>query len=164
MQRKTAMNRGPWNRETRKLESWKDGEVPGMISKSCNTIKPSRTQATAAEKRHMGMVAAQGCIICSECLGISDTPAIVHHLRTGQGKKRASHLCTLPLCPFHHQHSGHGVHDMGRAEFAAKYCKSELELLHIIQTLLKVPLWEPTLHLSPAKFVRFAADAQPSCK
>lgn len=106
-----------------------------------STLKASRPTATAAESRHMGLVAALGCICCSACLGIEDTPAVVHHLRTDQGKKRASHMDTLPLCPYHHQDSGAGVHDMGRAEFATLYGQTEVELLHIVQAQLKVPLW-----------------------
>ncbi len=80
----------------------------------------------------MGRVQALDCIVCSECLGIEGTPAIVHHLRTGQGAMRASHYHTMPLCPRHHQHSGVGVHDMGRPQFASMYGKSEVELLVIV--------------------------------
>ena len=40
--------------------------------------------ATAAEKRHMGRVAALGCILCDH-LGLGATPAQVHHIREGQG-------------------------------------------------------------------------------
>lgn len=94
--------------------------------------------ATAAERQYMGRVAALCCILCRH-LGIADdTPAIVHHLRTGQGRKRASHADTMPLCPFHHQSSGQGVHDMGRDEFEALYGISELELLAKTKQLLGV--------------------------
>lgn len=106
------------------------------------STKPMRSShgkvATAAEREYMGRVAALGCVVCSECLGYEDTPAIVHHIRTGQGKKRASHFDTLPLCPIHHQHSGYGVHDMGRKQFAEMYGKSELELLAIVKNKLGV--------------------------
>ena len=97
-----------------------------------SAIKPKKLQATAAERRHMGRVQELGCVVCSECLGIAGTPAIVHHLRTGQGAMRASHWHTMPLCSHHHQHSGAGVHDMGRPQFAALYGKSEVELLVIV--------------------------------
>lgn len=70
-----------------------------------------------ADKEYMGRVAALGCAICRLAYGIEDTPALVHHLRTGQGKKRASDKHTMPLCPTHHASSGQGVHDMGRDEF-----------------------------------------------
>ena len=55
--------------------------------------------ANAAEREYMGRVAALGCIVCSECLGYQDTPAIVHHIRTGQGKnarKSLRYTATLP--------------------------------------------------------------------
>lgn len=91
----------------------------------------------------MGRVAAMGCIVCSECLGIEGTPAIVHHLRTGQGAQRAPHWWTMPMCPRHHQHSGEGVHDMGRPQFAAKFGKSEVELLLIVMDRLQVDYPRP---------------------
>lgn len=88
------------------------------------------SKATAADKRHMGRVAALCCMLC-RWLGLSDeTPAVVHHLRTGQGKMRAAHTDTIPLCPYHHQFSGQGVHDMGRDEFETLYGISEIELLN----------------------------------
>lgn len=100
-------------------------------------IKRKTKQSTQAEKDYMWRVAALCCIVCSECLGIEGTPAIVHHIRTGQGKMRASHFDTIPVCPFHHQFSGKGIHDMGRDEFAEMYGKSELELLAIVKERLK---------------------------
>jgi hypothetical protein len=96
--------------------------------------------ATAAEKRHLGKVAALGCIVCSHCLGIHGTPAIVHHIRSGQGKSRAPHTMTLPLCPDHHQFSGFGVHDIGRAEFEQMYGISEVGLLLIVLEILGLPI------------------------
>lgn len=108
------------------------------MKRSTIKIKRSKRAANAAERAYMGRVQALGCIVCSECLGIPDTPAIVHHLRTGQGAMRASHYDTMPLCPRHHQHSGEGVHDMGRAEFAERYGKSEVELLEIVKQKLGV--------------------------
>lgn len=101
-------------------------------------MKSTRKSSTAAEKAHMGRVAALGCVVCHCCLGIPGSPAIVHHLRTGQGKMRASHFNTMPLCPAHHMNSGIGLHDMGRNEFAAMYGLSELELLAIVKTKLGV--------------------------
>lgn len=51
---------------------------------------------TAAEKQHMGRVAALGCIICT-------APAQVHHIREGQGMgQRSSPFLTIPLCEPHH--------------------------------------------------------------
>lgn len=111
------------------------------IAKLPPRVKTNRPQADAEEKRHMGRVAAMGCILCSHVFDIHGTPALVHHLRTDQGKKRASHYDTMPLCPPHHADSGIGVHDMGRRQFAAKYGISEVGLLHLVQAALGIPLY-----------------------
>jgi hypothetical protein len=138
------MKRTPLQRKTPLARiSLKNGQKASKtLIKSHVTLKSHRPHATAAEKRHMGRVAALGCIVCSECIGIPGTPAIVHHLRTDQGRMRASHFDTMPMCPHHHQGSREGVHDMGRDEFAAHYGLTEVELLHIVQNTLKVPLWK----------------------
>ena len=53
-----------------------------------------KKSATAAEKRYMGRVAELGCIIHP------GAPALVHHIRTGQGGgQRSSNYLTIPLCP-----------------------------------------------------------------
>jgi hypothetical protein len=60
------------------------------------------------EKTHLSKVAAIGCIVCKS-IGYNDTPAEIHHIRTGVGKgQRASHFRVLPLCPHHHRNGGHG--------------------------------------------------------
>ena len=49
---------------------------------------------TAAESRYMGIVADLGCLIHP------GTPALVHHIREGQGTSmRASNYLVIPLCP-----------------------------------------------------------------
>lgn len=109
------------------------------MKRSSNPMLTSKgKRSTASERKYMGRVAVLGCIVCSECLGYQDTPAIVHHIRTGQGKMRASHFDTIPLCPIHHQDSGYGVHDMGRQQFADMYGRSELELLAIVKNKLEI--------------------------
>ncbi|QTD88778.1 MULTISPECIES: Ref family recombination enhancement nuclease [Burkholderia cepacia complex] len=90
---------------------------------------------TKAERDYMGRVAALGCAVCRR-LGLGDTPAIVHHQRTGQGWGRASNYRTVPLCPPHHQFSGYGVHDMGREEFAEMYGFSEVDLVEETRQIL----------------------------
>lgn len=94
--------------------------------------------ATAAERRHMARVADLGCIVCLDCLGQGDTPAIVHHVRSRHGWGRASHMDTIPLCHWHHVEPGYGVHGMGRNEFTALYGKSEMDLLALVNELLSV--------------------------
>lgn len=91
-------------------------------------LKAKPKRHTAAESRYLAAVAALGCAVCRR-LGYGATPAIVHHQRTGTGAMRASHFRTAPLCPPHHQHSGRGVHDMGREEFASLYGFTEVELV-----------------------------------
>lgn len=74
----------------------------------------------------MGRVAALGCALCRR-LGYEDTPAQVHHIRTGVAKgKRASDYLTIPLCPEHHTGSG-GFHGK-RTAFKLAQC-GELDLL-----------------------------------
>ncbi len=83
---------------------------------------------TANERLHLSRVAALGCIVCRN-LGYGMTPAEVHHIRTGQGLKRASHFETLPLCHAHHRTGGYGVaFHAGKEAFEANY-GTELELL-----------------------------------
>ena len=83
---------------------------------------------TAAERRHMGRVAALGCILCDH-LGLGATPAQVHHIREGQGmSQRASNFLTIPLCPEHHQGAS-GIHGLGAKAFERTYRLNELDLL-----------------------------------
>jgi len=84
--------------------------------------------STAAGERHMGRVAALGCILCDHlCLG--KTPAQVHHVREDQGgAQRASDFLTVPLCPEHHQGKT-GLHGLGTKAFERTYGLSELDLL-----------------------------------
>ena len=84
----------------------------------------------AAEARHMGRVAALGCILCRH-LGTPGTPAEVHHIREGQGAaQRASNWLTVPLCPEHHR-GATGLHGLGTLGFPARYKLNELDLLAI---------------------------------
>lgn len=58
---------------------------------------------TKAERQHLDRVASMGCIAC-EVMGFYDSPAEIHHIRSGVGKgQRASHFDVLPLCPAHHR-------------------------------------------------------------
>ena len=101
------------------------------VSKARKATKPSRTQATAAERAHIGAVAAMGCCLCLH-LGFGATPAEVHHVRAWHGWGRSGHMNTIPLCPFHHRGEPGGIHSMGRKQFAAYYGISEMELLEAV--------------------------------
>ncbi len=95
----------------------------------------AKQEATTDERAYMGRVAALGCAVCRR-LGLGPTAALVHHQRTGQGKMRASHYRTCPLCPPHHQFSGFGVHDMGRPQFERMYGFSEVDLVEETRFIL----------------------------
>jgi len=61
---------------------------------------------TKAERRHLDTVAGLGCIACFN-MGIFDSRAEIHHLRTGMGMgQRNDNWNVIPLC-FHH-HSAQG--------------------------------------------------------
>jgi len=96
--------------------------------------------ATAAEKRHMGRVAALGCILCDH-LGLGATPAQVHHIREGQAmSQRASNFLTIPLCP-EHRTGKTGLHGMGTNAFERAYCVTELDLLAMTIERLGAQAW-----------------------
>ena len=63
----------------------------------------------AKDKLHMGRVAALGCCAGAPKGEWCGMPAEVHHIRTGQGMKRARHTETISLCPEHHRIGGYGV-------------------------------------------------------
>lgn len=85
--------------------------------------------SSAAAKRHMGRVAALGCIACSIlCLG--ETDACVHHIR--EGRIERNDFLTLPLCPSHHTGTGLSIH-MTREQFLRSLgVLSEFDLLAIV--------------------------------
>lgn len=74
----------------------------------------------------MSRVAALGCVVCRK-LGLGATPAEVHHIRTGQGRKRASDYDTIPLCYLHHRGQD-GIHVLGTKAWVRRFF-SELQLL-----------------------------------
>lgn len=84
--------------------------------------------STKAELRHLNRLAGIGCILCKS-LGLGETPAEMHHLRTGQGmSQRAPHWLAIPLCAEHHRGST-GLHGMGTRAFERHYGLSELDML-----------------------------------
>lgn len=77
---------------------------------------------------YIASVARLGCAICVQ-LGYPDTPAEVHHARTGVGAgRRAPDDMVIPLCPEHHR-GNTGLHGMGRKAFERKYRVTELDLV-----------------------------------
>ena len=85
--------------------------------------------STAAEKRHMGIVAQIGCVICREYYD-TYTPAEVHHVAEGSGKR--SDFATAGLCLEHHQGET-GLHGMGVKAFCRLWkLSSEYDLLALV--------------------------------
>ena len=80
------------------------------------------------DRAYLSKVAALGCAICRR-IGYRDTPAEVHHQRTGIGvANRASHRKTIPLCPYHHR-GNEGIHGMGRKAWERHFGVTEVDLV-----------------------------------
>lgn len=105
------------------------------------------SDATAAEERYMGRVAGLCCVLCRWHLRIHDSPALVHHVRTGTGKMRASHYDTIPLCPRHHDFYPLSLHVLGVKRFVSIYGISEIDLLRAVHRVLAKHL--PDGHVAP---------------
>lgn len=83
----------------------------------------------------MSAVASLGCIV-DTLEGKPDTPAEVHHIRTGTGAGlRSSHLRVLPLCPLHHR-GRLGIHGPLGQGFVAHLGLTELDLLELVVVAL----------------------------
>jgi hypothetical protein len=83
---------------------------------------------TKAERIYFNKVVELGCIVCQ-------SPAEIHHLRTGAGMGMKS-KDVIPLCPDHHRNGGHGVAiHAGRIAFETNF-GTELELLEKLKGLL----------------------------
>jgi hypothetical protein len=82
----------------------------------------------AKGKRHMGRVAKVPCVLCAR-MGLGETPALVHHIKYGQGASdRASDFLTVAVCEFHHVGEG-GIHQLKEHGLYLRYKCSELDLL-----------------------------------
>lgn len=93
---------------------------------------------TKADRAYLSRVAALGCIACRK-LGHLDSPAEIHHPRSGQGmSQRAPHSKAIPLCHIHHRTGGYGVAiHAGQKAWEAKF-GTEDELLAQVSELLGV--------------------------
>ena len=80
-------------------------------------------------KQYKSKVAGLGCILC-RYLDLGETPAILHHVREGQGmSQRSSDFLIIPLCPFHHVDPKMGIHG---SEFYMRFRLDELDLLAMV--------------------------------
>lgn len=91
---------------------------------------------TNDERKYLSRVVSLGCIL-SLHKGYPDTPAEVHHIRTGTGAgRKASHYDTIPLSPNYHRLGNEALHVMGRKAWERHHGVTELELLAWVKTLL----------------------------
>lgn len=92
---------------------------------------------TKSEREYMSKAAALGCAVCRR-LEYGETPAMLHHPRTGMGAgMRGKHSDVIPLCIEHHQ-GATGIHSLGLNGFQAKYGFSEMDLVHETKQLIGV--------------------------
>jgi NADH:ubiquinone oxidoreductase subunit F (NADH-binding) len=90
--------------------------------------------ATKEEKQWMSDIASLGCVVCRN-EGYGESPAEVHHIRSGKGKgQRASNLESIPLCPAHHRIGGYGIaFHTGKAAFIKRFGDEEALLEQTIK-------------------------------
>ena len=90
----------------------------------------------AVERKHYGLLASLGCIVCY-LEGNAGTPSEIHHLRHGVGMgQRNNYKNAIPLCHAHHRTGGYGVAlHAGQEAFEANY-GTELELLEATNKLI----------------------------
>jgi hypothetical protein len=89
--------------------------------------------------KYLDKVASLGCIVCLN-EGLGQTPAAIHHIRTGYGvSQRAPDSETIPLCPTHHQDPANGelAYHATPQQFQDRY-GTELELLEQVKEILNV--------------------------
>ncbi len=92
--------------------------------------------ATKAEREHMATVAGLGCIACHN-MGIPDSPAEIHHIRSGMGMgQRNSHWDVIPLCFHHHSAQGEDGFHKHPKTFQARH-GTETELKRQVDDMLE---------------------------
>ena len=88
---------------------------------------------TKDEKIAFDKIARLGCILCSEVLGFTGSPAELHHIRRFGGKRSSSPV--IPLCPEHHRGNS-GVHGLGAKGFERKWGVTQEGLLERVNEKL----------------------------
>lgn len=84
----------------------------------------------ASERAYLSKVSELGCMICA-------MPAEIHHIRTGQGHKRANHSEVIPLCPRHHRTGGYGVAIHAGIKAWEEMFGTELDMLERVKNACK---------------------------
>lgn len=92
---------------------------------------------SAASVRHLGKVASLCCMLCRHKGLATDSPAEIHHPRTGIGAgRRAPDTDGVPLCPIHHRLGMDALHVMGRKAFERHHGVTELDLLEMTRAMM----------------------------
>lgn len=92
--------------------------------------------STKSEKVWMSDITAMGCIVCRN-LGYGESPAEVHHIKTGCGiSQRSKDTNSIPLCPTHHRTGDYGVAFHAGPKVWQEQFGAELDLLE--QTVIDV--------------------------
>ena len=89
-----------------------------------------------SDREHLQKIAELGCIVCRN-IGFDDSPAEIHHLRSGCGiGQRSAHQRAIPLCPPHHRTGGYGVAiHAGQREWEKKFGSEENLLEQVLSEL-----------------------------
>lgn len=98
---------------------------------------------TIKSQKWLQSIKYMGCIVCSHCMGIEDTPSDIHHLTEGGNRigqtEEENDLHSIPVCPAHHRYSQNktcvSIAD-GRKKFFEAYKVTEMDLLKITQRRL----------------------------
>ena len=78
-------------------------------------------------------IARLGCILCWH-RGFEDTPAELHHVRTGNIPRKLAPV--IPLCPEHHR-GNTGIH-AGKQSFVKRFGVDEQDLLKMVNQILQL--------------------------
>ena len=88
------------------------------------------------KQKHYDRVARLGCVVCA-LNGNPDTPAELHHIRTGAGMgMKTTFENVIPLCPTHHRTGSYGVAFHQGADKWQENFWTELELLVLVREQL----------------------------
>lgn len=101
------------------------------VYQKCSKSKKSNN-ANKAQKERFDKLAKMGCVINNhECCNHIQ----IHHIETGMGRQK-KHDETIPLCFSHHQ-GKHGIHTLGKKEWARRYDTERAYLVKVNQLLNK---------------------------
>ena len=91
-----------------------------------------RGRKTKAESAYITRAVEFGCLLTYHKHGVTGTPAVWHHQRTGTGAGLiARHEDGVALAPHYHDNGAEALHTMGRKAWEAHHGVTELELVKL---------------------------------